>query len=323
MLDTLLRMRVFVAVYEEGSFTAAASREHATQSGVTQHVQKLEDFFGAKFFSRGGGRVLPTPAGEQYYNACVEVLRSHEAARRAARPFHKKIEGDVLVGLTPMLTRCVLAPTLSAFMTDHPNVAVRVVEASPTDLARMARAEEIDFAVVPEQRATSGLRREAFVSSAEALVAGRHSSQSPPQIRSTSLAKMGPIKLVQLKRDGSQGRLLEDYLTSTGVKVTRRIEIDTVFGVLDLVARSDWVTVLPAIMMLREPDSEFVVQPFVGTAPCLNLYRIESSRESLSAAAEEFATVLRGKARLFSARAVPDACATRPDDVALLIPEQF
>ena len=47
MSESLRDFHLFVAVYEERSFTAAAAREHATQSGVSQHVRKLEDSLGA------------------------------------------------------------------------------------------------------------------------------------------------------------------------------------------------------------------------------------------------------------------------------------
>src|SRR5205823_3109046 len=38
--------RLFVAVYEERSFTAAAARENATQSGVSQRIRLVEDYSG-------------------------------------------------------------------------------------------------------------------------------------------------------------------------------------------------------------------------------------------------------------------------------------
>ena len=65
MPESLRSIQVFVAAYEERSFTAAA-REHATQSGVSQHVRKLEERLGAKLFSRDRGRRADA-AGEAYY----------------------------------------------------------------------------------------------------------------------------------------------------------------------------------------------------------------------------------------------------------------
>ncbi len=40
-------IRLFVAAFEERSFTAAARREGATQSGVSQHIRKLEEGLGS------------------------------------------------------------------------------------------------------------------------------------------------------------------------------------------------------------------------------------------------------------------------------------
>ena len=52
MLESLRDIRLFIAVYEERSFTAAAKRENATQSGVSQHIRKIEDRFGVTLFTR-------------------------------------------------------------------------------------------------------------------------------------------------------------------------------------------------------------------------------------------------------------------------------
>ena len=75
MPESLRSIQVFVAAYEERSFTAAAKREHATQSGVSQHVRKLEERLGAKLFSRDRGCVVPTPQA-----------RPTTSASRAATP---------------------------------------------------------------------------------------------------------------------------------------------------------------------------------------------------------------------------------------------
>ncbi|HIC67388.1 MAG TPA: LysR family transcriptional regulator, partial [Paracoccus sp.] len=48
-MDTRCSLRdisIFVAAYEERSFTAAAERENATQSGVSQHMRNLEYMLG-------------------------------------------------------------------------------------------------------------------------------------------------------------------------------------------------------------------------------------------------------------------------------------
>ena len=68
----LRQVRAVIAVCEEGSFTRAAERENATQSGISQHVAAVERALKIKLFERSSTGVLPTPAGLRYYRRCVE-----------------------------------------------------------------------------------------------------------------------------------------------------------------------------------------------------------------------------------------------------------
>ncbi len=48
----LRQIRAIIAVCEEGSFTRAAVRENATQSGISQNVAAVERTLGVKLFDR-------------------------------------------------------------------------------------------------------------------------------------------------------------------------------------------------------------------------------------------------------------------------------
>ena len=41
-MASLRQLNSLIAVYEEGSFTAASERENATQSGISQHISAIE-----------------------------------------------------------------------------------------------------------------------------------------------------------------------------------------------------------------------------------------------------------------------------------------
>jgi DNA-binding transcriptional LysR family regulator len=305
MLDTLLRIRLFVAVYEERSFTMAAQREHATQSGVTQHMQKLEEHLGAKLFSRRAGSVTPTPAGDLYYQACLDVLRSHARARDSVRPFAQGLTGDVLVGLTPTMTRAVLAPALSAFVAEHPNVVVRVTDAYSDIVTDKVRSGELDFGVVPGIPDSTGLHSELFARTPEFLVAGVRAGHPLIHGRTTRLSDLGPLKLVLPSRAQARRKVLDAYLAGVGAVVERKLEIDTTLGVMDLVAQSDWLSIHPAIMMRPERDAgEFVVCPLAQPPLIQDLYRIERASDPLSPAAIAFAKALQQQAKAAAAEAM-------------------
>jgi LysR family nitrogen assimilation transcriptional regulator len=302
MSDTLLRLRLFAAVYEERSFTAAGLRENATQSGVTQHVRKLEDQHGVKLFVRGTGSVVPTPAGDAYYRSCVEVLRLHEHSRQAIRAFGSGLNGEVLVGLTPTMTRAALAPALVAFKAAHPNVSVRVIDAYSDIVMAKVRAGELDFGIVPGFSSELGIRSELFARTPEFLVSGPQSRLGLQHCKPVRLAALGPIKLVVPSMLQVRRAYLERYLAATGTVVAERMEIDSSLAAVDFVGQTDWVSVHPAIAMVREIDSrQLVVNPIVGPTLELELFRVERARQPLTSEASAFLKVLSAQTQVLRA----------------------
>lgn len=289
---SLRDIRLFVAAYEQRSFTAAARREHATQSGVSQHIRKLEDSLNVKLFARDKGRVVPTPAGDSYYRHCISLLDAFEKATGAVRRHGSGLEGSIVIGLMPTMTRCVLAPVLARFIDRHPNVVVRVVEGYSGALTAQVQAAELEFAVVPAFSGAPGLKSRLFLHTPELLVS---SAKSPlVHLAPVRLAELAPLKLVVPSKANTRRRLIETYLASNGIEPERLLELDAMLGTLDFIARTDWVAILPAIMMASEIRSRtFTVNPIVAPPLGLDLVLIEPARRPMSASAQAFLEMLQ------------------------------
>jgi LysR family transcriptional regulator, nitrogen assimilation regulatory protein len=295
MSGSLRDIRLFIAAYEERSFTAAAVRENATQSGVSQHIRKLEETFGVKLFSRDKARVVPTPAGDSYYRRCIDVLRAHEAADRAVRSHATGLDGEIIVGLMPTMTRCALAPVLAKFIDKHPNLVVRVIEGYSAVLTQRVQANELDFAIVPAFSGAAGLKSSLFLRTPELLVSSPHSRLR--QLAPVRLSELGPLKLVVPGQANTRRRLLETYFASNGVQVERLLELDAMLGTLDFVSRTDWVTVLPGLMMADDSEPPvFTINPITEPSFMLDLVLIEPSRRPMSEGAEAFLRMLKEEA---------------------------
>ena len=302
MVGSFLDIRLFVAAYEARSFTGAAKRENATQSGVSQHIRKLEDRFGISLFTRDKGRVAPTPAGDVYYRACLDVLRAHDAATQAVRACAGGLEGEVVVGLMPTMTRCVLAPALARFAEAHPNAAIRVVEGYSAVLTGLVQTGELDFAVVPGTAGIAGVRSRLILRTPEVLVSARDRS-GRDNFAPVRPAELGRLHLVVPSRINTRRLSIESYLASNGVAVDRMMEIDAMFGTLDLVGRSHWVAVLPGIMMASEAEpGNLAINPLTSPALVLDLVLIEPARKTLSPVAAAFLALLEEEAFRVNAR---------------------
>lgn len=298
MYGSLRDIRLFVSVYEERSFTLAAQRENATQSGASQHVRNLEIAFGVPLFIRDRGRITPTPAGDAYYRRAIDVLRAHDAAGRTVRSYAKGLDGQIVVGLMPTMTRCTLAPALARFVAAHPNVNVHVTEGYSAALTQMVRAGDVDFAIVPAFSDPAGVKSRLLLRTPELLVSAAAASALQHPVR---LADRGPLKLVLPSRSNTRRGTLETYCATVGAEVTSIIELDTMFGTLDFVARGDWVTILPALMMGPGATLGFAVNPIVDPDLTLDLVLIEPARRTLAPPAALFLGMLEQEARRISA----------------------
>ncbi|MCC4590880.1 LysR family transcriptional regulator [Xanthomonas campestris pv. cannae] len=153
----LIHWRLYVAVIECGSISAAAARCGITQSGASQAIAQMEHVLGAALLLRERGRVRPTPFGMRalaHARAMLAELGQIQAlarAQRAAAAASLRVAGFAS-------SRPWLAPRLLAFERAHPDASVVWLEGSDEEVEAWLAAGTVDLGVVldpaPERDAT-------------------------------------------------------------------------------------------------------------------------------------------------------------------------
>ena len=283
----LRQIRAVIAVCEEGSFTRAAQRENATQSGISQHVAAVERTLKVKLFERTAGAVTPTPAGLRYYKRCVEAVGTLEHAAEEARSLAGEVTGELRIGLMPTFTRAVLAPVLDDFVPRCPEVRLHIVEGYSGMLTEMVLDDKLDFAVVPAYEGTVGLRSRLLVRDREMLISGPRRGLVP--LAPIRLADCAPLKFVLPGPDNTRRRNLETYFQTHGVEVAALLEMDAMIATLEFVARSDYVTILPSVISVNDIGrGELIVNPIVSPELHAEFVVIQPTRRTLSTQARLF-----------------------------------
>lgn len=287
----LQHLRTFVAVFEERSFTAAAERANATQSGLSMQVKELEHSLGSVLFARSRAGVRPTPAGERFYVYATRILRDVSAAQREIEGLAGRVVGTVTVGLMPTFTRAVLAPTLVEFGNRFPEVTVKVVEAYSARLVRQVATREIDLAVVPTGRIEPGVVSRHLATDKELFVA--RPDPRRPHLSPVSLLNEGPLKLVLPGPENARRAKIDEYIRAYGLDVAAIMELDSMYGTLQLVAQSDWATIAPAILSYPDLDGHTrSLHPIADPSIPLDYVIVSSSTDALSNAARMFVEAL-------------------------------
>jgi LysR family tcuABC transcriptional regulator len=283
----LRQIRAVIAVCEEGSFTRAALRENATQSGISQHVAVVERTLGIRLFERSATGVTPTPAGLRYYKRCVEAVGQIESANEEVRKFANLVSGDLRIGLIPTLTRAVLAPTLEQFAARYPDVRLHITEGYSGLLTDMVLADDLDFAVVPTFEGRIGLKSRLIVRDREMLVSSPRRGLTP--LEPVRLRDCGPLKIVVPGPTNVRRRNIEIYFQTHGVEVADMMEMDAMIGTLEFVARTDWVAILSGLICVNDIDrSDRVISPIYDPPLIAEFVVISPARRTLSTQAQLF-----------------------------------
>ncbi|MDH4565620.1 LysR family transcriptional regulator [Pseudomonas sp. BN414] len=293
MLPKLMHIRMFVAVYEEGSFTVAASREGLGQSGVSAHVRQLETQLGVRLFSRDHA-IVPTPAGHAYYQQCVQLLRLHESACNAVGRRAEPSEGTLRIGMIPTMTRSVFSRALRVFETAYPNVSVQLTEGTGSVLATAVRRGMLDFAITQrmsyEAGGASGLGISLFTRTPAFLVSSPNSDL--PHCEPIRLSKIEDLYLVL-----PVGRrpLLEQYLIDHKVRVAQRLNwFESMLGAMDLVRSSHWTAIISGLFIADDlRRRRFTLNPLADPILWDEMLLVEPARKPLAPIAQNFIDLLR------------------------------
>ena len=113
------RLKVFMAVVQERSFTKAASVLGITQPAVSQNVADLEKMLGRKIFDRQKGSVVLTPEGEVFL---IYVEKLLETCATVDDMFAKVNPAVVKIAASEEIYAYLVGPSLEAFAKVHPDV---------------------------------------------------------------------------------------------------------------------------------------------------------------------------------------------------------
>jgi DNA-binding transcriptional LysR family regulator len=133
----LRRLRLFLAVVDQGGMTRAAEVEHVSQPSVSQAVRELEQELGAALFHRIGRGVVLTAAGDALVGPARSALRDVETGRAAVASVAGLESGRLDLAALPTLAVDPLARLVGAFRTAHPGITITL--ADPRDAEELVK----------------------------------------------------------------------------------------------------------------------------------------------------------------------------------------
>lgn len=144
----LYQLRTFVAVAEEGNFTKAGKRVHATQPAVSAHIKALEEELGVLLFDRTPRGVELTVAGSELISDAIEVLAAAEKLQARAVTLHGEITGKLAIGLCTDPGYLNVTELLEYMGDRFPKLNLKLVQSPSGEILTELRAKSLDAGFV-------------------------------------------------------------------------------------------------------------------------------------------------------------------------------
>jgi DNA-binding transcriptional LysR family regulator len=244
MAITLRQLEYFVAVVDQGSFTAAAASLHVTQPGLSHQIQALERDLGGPLLERLPRSVRLTPAGRVALPHARASLAHADRATSAARRASGVDAGELHVGTLFSISVGVLPKPLREWRRSYPDIQVRLVEfRRSSDLIAAMEAGQADLAVGPTPGDWAGPAQ--AIGTEEFVIAAAADSdllRDPPTVK---LADLAEREWVAFTPPSGLADILNDACAAAGFEPRIAVRTEQAPSAISLAAEGLGITLVP------------------------------------------------------------------------------
>ncbi len=118
---------VFVAVVENGGFSAAARMLGVSTSAVSKRINQLEQHLGVRLLHRTTRKLSLTEAGERYFEHAAQALTAAGQAEDAVTEMQGEPQGKLKISSPMSFGRLHVAPLMPKLMQRYPKLRIDLV----------------------------------------------------------------------------------------------------------------------------------------------------------------------------------------------------
>lgn len=274
-------LETFLVVCEHRNFTHAARILGLSQSGVSQHIQKLEENLGVTLFDRDVRPIALKPEAIllrdqlQQQFAEIENTVGQIRERNALKPL-------VRIGVVDSLSPNV-APRLIKQLSDRAS-QISVLSGISPNIANDLHNREVDIIITSDPLdGVEGLSRYFLFQEPHVLVLPKDSPFAGQPVEWQQLLQSGQ-PLIRYSRRSASGRVVETQLSRMRLEVPVWVEADTSRVVFSMVAEGmGWALSTPlCLLQCKDMLSRLHLQIAPAPVFCREIYVVTRQHESLS-----------------------------------------
>jgi DNA-binding transcriptional LysR family regulator len=260
----LVQVEGFLEVARRGSVSRAAEALFITQPTLTARLHGLERELDAKLFLRTPRGMRLTDAGRAWVPFAERAMRALVEGRDALEQVKAASAGHLTIGSALAVSTYILPDLLERFVAAHPRVEVSVRTGHSEDIVELVLRDEVQIGL---GRAITHPDLELRPFYREELVLVCAPDHPFVKRKSVTLAEVTNQKLIMFDRTSSYYEITQSAFVSSGVRLRRYMEMDSIEAAKKMVERGLGVALLPRTSVVREVEAATMSRVRLRDAP--------------------------------------------------------
>ncbi|WP_028862688.1 LysR family transcriptional regulator [Psychromonas aquimarina] len=145
---SLEQLKIFVAVSENGSFSATARKLKRAQSGISQSISNLEISLDKQLFDRGSNTPTLSDDGKALLPVAKSLLQQQRQFDQKVAALSQQQEHELIIGIEESLSYGPIFSKIKKFAEQFPMTNLEVVTASTYDIEEYVRNGDVHIGLI-------------------------------------------------------------------------------------------------------------------------------------------------------------------------------
>lgn len=303
-----LNLKYFVITAEELNITHVAQKLYISQQSLSNHIKKLENYFGVKLFERNAALSL-TYAGGRLYDAATKILDIKHQLENEMLDIKKQRLGTLRIGISYTRGRVFLPEILPEFQEKNPLIEVSLNEGNSENLEDALLHGHIDLYIGSNiincnEITTIDIQKERlFLVVPKVFMQKIYGNKADfcrnKHLSSVEIEAFQTCPFLMMTKSNRVRAMVDEYLMQSGLKLNVILETENIETLLSLAYKGMGITIYPEMFInhlshfMREEQSTVDFFPisngFAGSSLAIGY----NNRKYLSYAAKDFISIVK------------------------------
>lgn len=264
---TLRHIKIFIAVCDTGSMTAAAKELFVAQPAVSFAIAEMENYYGQKLFNRISNRLYITEVGKVLLRHARQIAAQFDGMEAEVRSWNSS--EALRVGSSVGISSALLPRLIKTLQKEYSGASIQVFVNNSPDIEHMVLNGQLDLALIDGPILNKLIAYRKIGSSSLIFICP---PEHPWADAAIEISELNNCDFILREKESMERRLLEKLFQNNKIKANVVWQSVSIDSILNAVASGLGVAAVPDVFAAERLRAG-VVRQFHVSGACLDRER--------------------------------------------------